>query len=169
MRHLRAFQLTHGHPGAQGGKPGGGLLPGHETVYSPQRQFQKAGEHDFTEQGGINLIVMVLQMILRRQVFFNMSWTLNEIQRLMIAWSFEGTRRHLFASQPHQTVVGPAFGAAALTLALPFLPTIGQWCEFVPPPAIYFVFLLAVVLAFLVATGLVKRAFYARMARMPDR
>ncbi len=64
--HLRAFQLTHGHPGAQGGKPGGRLRLGHETVDSPQRQLQKAGEYDFTEQGGINFfIVGVLQLLLR--------------------------------------------------------------------------------------------------------
>ena len=62
-------------------------------------------------------------------------------------------------------MVGLAFGTAALTLALPFLPAIGQWFEFVYLPASYFVFLLAVVVAFLVMTELVKRAFYARMAR----
>ncbi|MDP2762594.1 MAG: hypothetical protein Q8O64_19705 [Sideroxyarcus sp.] len=62
----RAFQLTHGHPRAQGGKPGGGLRLGYETVESPQRQLQKTGEHDFAEQGGINFfIVVVLQSLLR--------------------------------------------------------------------------------------------------------
>ena len=35
MHHLRAFQLTHGHPGTQGGKPGGEFRLGHETVESP--------------------------------------------------------------------------------------------------------------------------------------
>jgi Mg2+-importing ATPase len=79
------------------------------------------------------------------------------------------TRRHLFASRPHRVVVTLAFGAAALTLALPFLPEIGHWFEFVYPPATYFVFLLAVVAGFLVSTELVKRAFYARMTRTPDR
>jgi hypothetical protein len=66
MRHLRAFQLTHGHPGAQGGKLGGRLRSGYETVESSQWQFQKAGEHDFTEQTGINFIVVVLQSLLGR-------------------------------------------------------------------------------------------------------
>ena len=76
------------------------------------------------------------------------------------------TRRRLFASRPHRAVAGLAFGTAALTLALPFLPAIGQWFEFVHPPATYFAFLLAVVGAFLVATELLKRAFSARMRRM---
>ena len=35
MCYLRAFQLTHGYPRAQGGKPGGGLRLGYETVESP--------------------------------------------------------------------------------------------------------------------------------------
>jgi hypothetical protein len=56
-----------------------------------------------------------------------------------------------------------AFGAAALTLALPYLPAIGQWFEFVHPPAAYFTYLLPVVAAFLVTTELVKRVFYARI------
>jgi Mg2+-importing ATPase len=54
--------------------------------------------------------------------------------------------------------------AAALTLALPFLPVVGQWFEFVHPPAAYYAYLPAVVVAFLVTTELVKRLFYARIA-----
>ena len=65
MRHLRTFQLTHAHPGTKGSKPGRGLRLSHEAVESPQRQFQKASEHDFTEQVGINFfIVVVLQSLL---------------------------------------------------------------------------------------------------------
>jgi P-type Mg2+ transporter len=79
------------------------------------------------------------------------------------------TRRSLFATRPHRAVVGLALATAALTLALPFLPIIGQWFEFVYLPASYFVFLLAEVAAFLVMTELVKRAFYAHMARADDR
>jgi Mg2+-importing ATPase len=78
------------------------------------------------------------------------------------------TRRSLFASRPHRVVVGLALGTAALTIALPFLPVIGQWFDFVYLPASYFAFLLAVVAGFLVMTELVKRAFYAHMARVGD-
>jgi hypothetical protein len=75
----------------------------------------------------------------------------------------------VFASRPHWAVVGLALGTAALTLALPFLPAIGRWFAFVYLPASYFVFLLAVVAAFLVMTEMVKRAFYSHMARAGDR
>ncbi len=79
------------------------------------------------------------------------------------------TRRHLFASRPHWVVAVLAFGTAALTLALPFLPGISRWFEFVRPPPTYFAFLLAVVVGFLVMIELVKRVFYAHMERLPVR
>ena len=52
---------------------------------------------------------------------------------------------------------------------MPFLPVIGQWFEFMHPPAAYFAYLLAVVAAFMVTTELVKRVFYARMGRANGR
>ena len=97
---------------------------------------------------------------------FRTGWFVESLVTQILMIFAVRTRRHLFASRPHQAVVGLAFGTAALTLALPFLPIVGLWFEFVPLPAIYFVFLLAVVVAFLVTTELVKRAFFARMARM---
>ena len=68
--HLRALQLRHGRPAAQGRKSGGGLHLSRETVETPQRHLQKAGEHDFTEQFGVDPIVVVLQSLLRQRVFF---------------------------------------------------------------------------------------------------
>jgi P-type Mg2+ transporter len=101
--------------------------------------------------------------------FFRTGWFM-ETLATQILWIFAvRTRRHLFASRPHQVVAALAFGAASLTIALPFLPGIGRWFEFVHPPAIYFPFLLAVIAAFLVTTELVKRFFHARMAQMPIR
>jgi hypothetical protein len=92
-----------------------------------------------------------------------------ETPATQILWIFAvRTRRHLFASRPHRAVAGLAFGAAALTIALPFLPGISRWFEFVHPPAIYFPFLLAVIAAFVVTTELVKRLFYAHMAQNTD-
>ena len=99
--------------------------------------------------------------------FFRTGWFM-ETLATQILWIFAvRTRRHLFASRPHSAVAGLAIGAAALTVALPFLPGIGRWFEFVHPPASYFPFLLAVIAAFLVTTELVKRFFYAHMAHMP--
>jgi Mg2+-importing ATPase len=96
--------------------------------------------------------------------FFRTGWFV-ETLATQILWIFAvRTRRHLFASRPHRAVVSLAFGAAALTVALPFLPGISRWFEFVHPPATYFPFLLAVIAAFLITTELVKRFFYAHLA-----
>jgi len=77
------------------------------------------------------------------------------------------TRRHLFASRPHPAVTGLALGGGALAVALPFLPGVAGWFAFVPLPAAYFTYLLAVTGAFLVVTELVKRAFYHWAAPVP--
>jgi Mg2+-importing ATPase len=102
------------------------------------------------------------------ETFFRTGWFVESLVTQILMIFAVRTRRSLFASRPHRAVVGLAIGTAALTLALPFLPAIGRWFEFVYLPASYFGFLLAVVAAFLVTTELVKRVFYARIARAGD-
>jgi Mg2+-importing ATPase len=96
------------------------------------------------------------------ETFFRTGWFVESLVTQILMIFAVRTRRSLFASRPNRAVVGLAIGTAALTLALPFLPAIGRWFEFVYLPASYFGFLLAVVAAFLVTTELVKRVFYAR-------
>jgi Mg2+-importing ATPase len=102
------------------------------------------------------------------EAFFRTGWFVESLVTQILMIFAVRTRRSLFASRPHRAVVGLALGTAALTLALPFLPAIGRWFAFVYLPASYFAFLLAVVAAFLVMTELMKRAFYAHMARAVD-
>ncbi len=109
------------------------------------------------------LTFAVLLLLFRADTaLFRTGWFVESLVTQILMIFAVRTRRHLFASQPHRAVAGLAFGTAALTLALPFLPGIGRWFEFVEPPASYFAFLLAVVAAFLLMTELVKRALYAR-------
>jgi Mg2+-importing ATPase len=103
------------------------------------------------------------------EAFFRTGWFVESLVTQILMIFAVRTRRSLFASRPHRAVVGLALGTAALILALPFLPAIGRWFAFVYLPASYFVFLLAVIAAFLVMTEMVKRAFYAHMARAGDR
>jgi hypothetical protein len=51
--------------------------------------------------------------------------------------------------------------SAALTLALPFVPGVAQWFEFVRPLANYYRFVLLVTLSFLAMIEAVKRFFLA--------
>jgi Mg2+-importing ATPase len=107
----------------------------------------------------------VLLLFHASEAVFRTGWFVESLVTQILMIFVVRTRRHLFASRPHRAVTGLAFGTAALTLALPFLPVISGWFEFVGPPAAYFAFLLAVVAAFLLMTELVKRAFYAFMKR----
>ena len=101
------------------------------------------------------------------EAFFRTGWFVESLVTQILMIFAVRTRRHLFASRPHRAVAGLAFGTVALTLALPFLPVIGKWFQLVHLPASYFAFLFVVVATFLVATELVKRVFFARMARNP--
>ena len=101
------------------------------------------------------------------EAFFRTGWFVESLVTQILMIFAVRTRRHLFASRPHRAVAGLAFGTVALTLALPFLPEIGKWFQLVHLPASYFAFLFVVVATFLVATELVKRVFFARMARNP--
>ena len=106
----------------------------------------------------------VLTLLLQAdQALFRTGWFVESLVTQILMIFAVRTRRQLFSSRPHATVISLALGTATLTLALPFLPTIDRWFQFVSPPAIYFAFLLVVVVAFLATTELVKKAFYARI------
>ena len=98
------------------------------------------------------------------EAFFRTGWFVESLVTQILMIFAVRTRRSLFASRPHRAVIGLAVGGAALTLALPFIPVIGGWFEFVRPPAAYFAFLAVVVAGFLVMIEVVKRIFFARMS-----
>jgi P-type Mg2+ transporter len=109
---------------------------------------------------------MLLFVFRAGEALFRTGWFVESLVTQILMIFAVRTRRHLFASRPDRAVTGLAFGTAALTLALPFLPGIRRWFEFVRPPAAYFAFLLVVVTMFLVTAEMVKRIFFARMSRM---
>lgn len=96
------------------------------------------------------------------EALFRTGWFVESLVTQILMIFAVRSRRHLFASRPHASVTALAFGAVALTVALPFLP-VGEWFEFVVPPVAYFGFLLLVVGGFLVMIEMVKRLFYARL------
>jgi P-type Mg2+ transporter len=109
--------------------------------------------------------VTLLMLFHASEAFFRTGWFVESLVTQILMIFAVRTRRTLFASRPHRAVAGLAFATAALTLALPFLPGISQWFEFVRPPPIYFAFLLIVVAGFLVTIELAKRSFFVHMVR----
>jgi Mg2+-importing ATPase len=76
------------------------------------------------------------------------------------------TRRHIFASRPHWAIAALALGVSAAVVALPFVPVISAWFEFVRLPPSFLAYLALAVAGFLVVTEAAKRLFYRRFA--PD-
>lgn len=55
-----------------------------------------------------------------------------------------------------------ALGAVAITVVFPLLP-VGRWFNFVPPPPLFFVFLVGATAAYLGLVEIVKGSFYPAM------
>jgi Mg2+-importing ATPase len=114
------------------------------------------------------LTFAVLLLLFRADVgFFRTGWFVESLITQILMVFAVRTRRSLWASRPHSIVVELALFSTALTLALPFIPGIARWFEFVRPPVKYYWFLLAIIVAFLLMIEAVKRIFYALITRPP--
>lgn len=74
------------------------------------------------------------------------------------------TRRAAWHSRPGRFLVGTTTGAVVMALLLPALP-IGRWFGFVPPPPLFFVYLIAATLAYLGLVEVAKAVFYRTIGR----
>jgi Mg2+-importing ATPase len=103
----------------------------------------------------------VLLLVLHAgEAFFRTGWFVESLVTQILMIFAVRTRRSLFASRPQRTVTLLAIGGVGLTLALPFLPGVGQWFQFARLPAPYFGFLAAIVAGFLVTIEVAKRVFF---------
>ncbi|MBI3517307.1 MAG: magnesium-translocating P-type ATPase [Proteobacteria bacterium] len=94
---------------------------------------------------------------------FQTGWFVESVATQVLVIFAIRTRRHLLASWPHPLLAGLSIGVAVLALLLPLSP-LAPWFGFVAPPAWFYVFLAAMVGAYLALVEIVKRAFYRRMA-----
>jgi P-type Mg2+ transporter len=74
------------------------------------------------------------------------------------------TRRAAWRSRPGRFLVGTTIGAVVVALVLPALP-IGHWFGFVPPPALFFIYLIVATLAYLGLVEVSKAVFYRTIGR----
>lgn len=84
---------------------------------------------------------MLLHLFQPQAALFRTGWFMEPLVTHILMIVALRTRRHLFASRPQRAVAGRL---SALTVALPFMPEIGRWFEFVHPPVLDFAFLGAV-------------------------
>jgi Mg2+-importing ATPase len=156
---------------AQTGLPLDNVDP--EAMERPIRWDMRLIERFMIVMGPISTLFDVLTFAALLLLFhagedlFRTGWFVESLVTQILMIFAVRTRRSMFASRPHRAVIGLAIGGAVLTLALPFLPGVSLWFQFVHPPALYFGLLIAIVAAFLVMIELVKRVFYARLTAAP--
>jgi Mg2+-importing ATPase len=94
---------------------------------------------------------------------FQTGWFVESITTQVLVVFAIRTRRRFFRSKPHRFLVAMALGAVAVAIALPLLP-VGRWLGFVPPPPLFFVYLIGATAAYLALVEVVKGFFYRFMA-----
>ena len=98
------------------------------------------------------------------EALFQTGWFIESMTTQTLVVFCIRTRRVAWRSRPDRFLVGTTLGAVAVALLLPLLP-IGHWFGFVPPPPLFFVYLIAATLAYLALVEVAKLIFYRLLAR----
>ncbi len=98
------------------------------------------------------------------EALFQTGWFVESMTTQVLVVFCIRTRRLVFRSRPGRFLVGMTVGAVVLSIVLPMLP-IGRWFGFVPPPLLFFAYLVAATLAYLALVEAVKIPFYRMYAR----
>jgi P-type Mg2+ transporter len=93
------------------------------------------------------------------ETLFQTGWFIESLATQVLVIFAIRSRRHLLQSWPHPLLAGMAVAIVLLAVALPFTRP-GHWFGFVAPPAVFFVYLVTAVIAYLALVELVKRWFY---------
>ena len=94
------------------------------------------------------------------EAFFRTGWFVESMATQVLMIFAVRTRRHIFASRPHWAVVALALGATGFSLALPYIPVVGGWFEFIKLPMGFLGYMVLVVGGFLFAIEGAKHLFY---------
>ena len=98
------------------------------------------------------------------EALFQTGWFIESMTTQILVVFCIRTRRFVFLSRPGQFLVGMTVGAVVLAVALPLLP-VGHWFGFVPPPPLFFAYLVGATLAYLALVEVAKVLFYRAIAR----
>jgi Mg2+-importing ATPase len=97
------------------------------------------------------------------EALFQTGWFIESMTTQSLVVFCIRTRRVAWRSRPGRFLVGTTLGAVAAALLLPMLP-IGRWFGFVPPPLLFFVYLIGATLAYLALVEVAKAVFYRRLS-----
>ncbi|QBK05419.1 magnesium-translocating P-type ATPase [Hylemonella gracilis] len=94
---------------------------------------------------------------------FRTGWFMESLITQVLVIFVIRTRGKPWASRPSAALIASSLGVVALALLLPFTP-LGRLFQFEQAPAVFFVWLLGMVVTYLALVELCKRFFYARWA-----
>ena len=98
------------------------------------------------------------------EALFQTGWFIESmITQVLVVFCIR-TRRVFFRSRPNRFLVGMTLGAVVLAVALPLLP-VGSWFGFVPPPPLFFAYLIGATVAYLALVEVAKMLFVRAIDR----
>lgn len=98
------------------------------------------------------------------EALFQTGWFIESMTTQTLVVFCIRTRRAAWRSKPGRFLVGTTIGAVAVAFALPLLP-VGRWFGFVPPPPLFFLYLVTATIAYLALVEVAKSVFYRTIAR----
>jgi Mg2+-importing ATPase len=119
--------------------------------------------------GPVSSVFDVLTFLIMLKVFqagaalFHTGWVIECMATQVLVIFLIRTRRNPFRSRPNPWLVACSLAVVATAALLPFTP-FGAHLGLVRPPALFFLILAAMVLAYLLAVEGMKRWFYRRFA-----
>jgi len=106
---------------------------------------------------------IMLRLFHAGEALFHTGWFVESLSTQVLVIFVIRTRRSPWKSRPHPLLAATSLAVVALALALP-LTGAGRRLGFVPPPALFYLALAAMVALYLGAVEIAKRWFYRRMA-----
>ena len=141
-----------------------------EAIVSPVRWDVKLIERFMLVFGPVSSVFDFLTFYAMLHLFgagealFQTGWFIESMTTQVLVVFCIRTRRLVFRSRPGRFLIGMTLGAVGLAVLLPMLP-IGRWFGFVPPPPLFYAYLVAATLAYLALVEVVKVLFYRTISR----
>jgi Mg2+-importing ATPase len=95
------------------------------------------------------------------EMLFQTGWFVESLTTQVLVIFIIRTRGNPFRSRAHPVLVATSLAVVVLAAVIPFTP-IGVYFGFVPPPAMFYLILALMVVAYLVIVETAKRYFYRR-------
>ncbi|HEY2190419.1 MAG TPA: magnesium-translocating P-type ATPase [Caldimonas sp.] len=106
---------------------------------------------------------LLLRVLHADETLFRTGWFVESLVTQVLVIFVIRTRGAPWASRPSRLLAAASLAVTATALALPFTP-VGALFRFEPPPAVFFVWLAGMLLAYLALVEAAKRFFYRHLA-----